>query len=239
MFNKTIFFNQSAGIGDIFFLIKASTIICNLGYNIVWPLKKEIFYIKDYLITHKNLTFIKEGDNFNFSGDYIIIDFQNADKIFDGSLLIAKYKLLKNYGLDIDYKDWNKYLILKRNIEKENDLFYNVLNLKDGEEYAVYNRHYGTPPYVNKKNNMKTSMLKKVEINIKDNFTVFDWLKVIENASEIHIVDSSLTYLIENLTLKAKDDKLHLYSRYTEEVGNPKWFHAADLFKKQWFYEDL
>jgi hypothetical protein len=41
------------------------------------------------------------------------------------------------------------------------------------------------------------------------------------------------------LTLKAKDDKLHLYSRYTEEVGNPKWFHAADLFKKQWFYEDL
>jgi hypothetical protein len=103
----------------------------------------------------------------------------------------------------------------------------------------VYNRHYGTPPYVNKKNNMKTSMLKKVEINIKDNFTVFDWLKVIENASEIHIVDSSLTYLIENLTLKAKDDKLHLYSRYTEEVGNPKWFHAADLFKKQWFYEDL
>ena len=213
MFNKTIFFNQSAGIGDIFFLIKASTIICNLGYNIVWPLKKEIFYIKDYLITHKNLTFIKEGDNFNFSGDYIIIDFQNADKIFDGSLLIAKYKLLKNYGLDIDYKDWNKYLILKRNIEKENDLFYNVLNLKDGEEYLIKN-------CIRSKNiihNIETnSNLKIIEMKIMPNFSFFDWSKVIENAKEIWTIDTAINYLIEVLDTKA--DRLVVYPRHEDNT---------------------
>ena len=237
---KTFIINQSAGIGDIFFLMKIASTIAEMDYNIIWPIKKDIFYIKDYLVFHKNINFVKEEDVVRTTVQNNILDFENADRTFnDGSILTAKYRLAKKYGLNIEYEGWSKYLNIKRNYEKEKNLFYNVLGLKEGENYSLYNRNYGTPPFYKKKNNMKESELRKVEMFISNEYTIFDWLFVVENASEIHIVDSSLTYLIENLTLKTNSDNMHLYSRYTEEVGDPKWHHASDLFKKQWNYEDI
>lgn len=242
MYNKkTIIINQNAGIGDIFFLMKIATNIANIGYNVVWPIKKEILYINDYIKKHKNIKFVPEGTSLSNYTQQIVIDFQNADKIFnDGSLLVAKYRLAKQYGLEIAHEDWKDFLVLNRNYQKENKLFYEVLKIKDGEKYSLYNRNYGTPPHYKQKNNMKNSLFdKKIEMFISDEYTVFDWLSVVEKACELHIVDSSLTYLIENLTINASDDNIHLYSRYTEEVGHPKWHHAADLFNKKWIYEEI
>lgn len=239
--NKTVVIKQSAGIGDIFFLMKIADTIANIGYNVVWPIKKEIFYINQYLTKHNNIHFVEEGASLQNYSQQVSIDFENADKIFNnGSLLVAKYQLAKQYGLDITHEDWKDFLVLKRNYEKENKLFYNILNLKDGEKYSLYNRNYGTPPHYKQKKNMKNPIFdKKVEMFISNEYTIFDWLSVVEKASEIHIVDSSLTYLIENLTINTNHINMHLYSRYTEEVGHPKWYHAADLFRKKWIYEEI
>lgn len=240
MSNLNVFFNQTAGIGDIFFLMKQATIISSLGYNVYWPINKEISYLKEYLIIPNNIFFLEENKFDDYPKKYIFLDFQNADKIMNSrSLLVAKYDLIDKHGIKIDHRDWKDYLKFKRNYEKEKELYYNVLGLKDGQRFSLYNRKYGTPPYFKEKKNMKDSQLHKVEMFISSEFTIFDWLMVVERAEEIHIVDSSLTYLIENLTLAAYDDKIHLYSRYTEEVGHPKWHHAADLFQKKWIYEEI
>ena len=53
-----------------------------------------------------------------------------------------------------------------------------------------------------------------VEMNDKK-YSLFDWCKVFENATEIHTVDTSLSYIFEKLNLKAK--RKCLYSR-----NNPK-----------------
>ena len=63
-------------------------------------------------------------------------------------------------------------------------------------------------------------------------FTPFDWSKVIENAKEISIVDTSFNYLIEKLDLKSQN--LYLTSRFTP----PNFSHIINLFKKNWIYQN-
>jgi hypothetical protein len=65
-----------------------------------------------------------------------------------------------------------------------------------------------------------------------EEFTPFDWAKVIENAKEISIVDTSFNYLIEKLDLKA--EKLYLTSRFTPA----NFSHIINLFKKNWIYQN-
>jgi hypothetical protein len=52
-------------------------------------------------------------------------------------------------------------------------------------------------------------------MDILDGFTLFDWSKIIENASEIHTVSTSNLFLLETLTLKA--DKINIYPRKPRE----------------------
>jgi hypothetical protein len=237
MSEKGIIFIQPAGIGDIFFLLHIADTLAKQGFNIKWPIAKNIKNIIKYLEIHENINFCDE--KLIFGQEDFIINFSTADRLFSGSLLQAKYKLANDLGINVDFKNWSSSLRIKRDKEKEDYLFYNVLKLKDDDEYAFYNKNYGTPPDYKQKKNMKSSYKKIVDMFVSDNYTIFDWLKVVEKASEIHIVDSSLTYLIENLNIFAKDDNIHLYSRYTEERGTSNWFHAEKLFKKNWIYEEL
>jgi hypothetical protein len=52
---------------------------------------------------------------------------------------------------------------------------------------------------------------KIVEMEILDEYTLFDWCKVIENSLEIHTIDTSLILLIEKII--TNKTKLNLYGR--------------------------
>jgi hypothetical protein len=52
-------------------------------------------------------------------------------------------------------------------------------------------------------------------MDILDGFTLFDWSKIIENASEIHTVATSNLFLLETLNLKA--NKVNIYPRRPRE----------------------
>ena len=71
---------------------------------------------------------------------------------------------------------------------------------------------------------------KVIEMNLLEGYTVFDWCKVIENANEISIVDTSLNYIIEKLNLKSQ--KNFLNSRFTP----PNFIHIFNLFQNNWNY---
>ena len=62
-----------------------------------------------------------------------------------------------------------------------------------------------------------------------NDITLFDWCKVIENASEIHTVETSLNYIIEKLDIKGS---LNMYSKWSP----PNYDHVKMLFKKPWKY---
>lgn len=214
---KKCLFSQPAGAGDIFLLIKAAQHYTDLGYQVIWPLLPQLMYIKDYVIT--------PAEFIDISGSIpepdLYIDFQNADRIFSGSVMEAKYKLI-----DLDYSDWVNYFHFNRNIEKENALF-NHLNL-EGKKYTLVSKKYGTPPNFVSKEVYLEGDNEVIEVDFISDYNIFDWCKVIEEANQISMVETGFNFIIEKLNLKA--EKMFMISKHTP----PNFIHITNLFQKPW-----
>lgn len=232
---KTCLIKQPAGIGDIFFLQKMVDYYIDQGFSVIFPILPSIFFINDY-IKKENLTFYLTTDNFPYkeyyehndmivNDDFVFIPTQMSDMKFAGSCMESKYKMI-----DLDFNGWQSHFHFIRNIDKENELYYNVLGLKDNEKYCLIGKTWGTQPNIAQKDVYYEFKNKVIELTILDGFTIFDWCKVIENAHEISIVDTSTNYLIEKLDLKC--EQMYLTSRFKQ----PDFSHIRNLFNKNWIY---
>lgn len=234
--SKICLINQPAGIGDVFFLQKMVKFYIGKGYTVIFPLLPEIMFIKDYIIVD-GLEFVPINDNFQFKNylsynkvfeneNFIYIPARFADTIYPNmSCMEAKYKLV-----NLDYSDWSDYFTFVRNKNKENELFYNILNLNDDEKYSFVSNIWGTPPNTASKKIIYDDTFKTVHLKLIPEFTLFDWCKVIENAYHISIVDTSLNYIIEKLNLNSQSN--FLTSRFTPA----NFYHIINLFNKNWKY---
>ena len=132
----------------------------------------------------------------------------------------SKYELV-----DQRWERWQDYFHFTRNHKKENELYYDALNLKDSEEYIFINDYMGTPPNdITKLDLCPDTIGKKIKLEFIEGFSLFDWCKVVENALEIYIEGSALAYIIEHLNIKSKE--LFLFSRnhkHIEGVFNKRW----------------
>jgi len=233
-----ILIKQPAGIGDIFFTQKIAYAI-NAAYlcDIIWPVIPEFLWIKDY-IKVPFIKFVSLDSDFPYKEAFqhdvpsifefqncIVIPLQRADWVIPGSVMDAKYKMV-----DLEQDDWLDYFNFERNIEKENKLYYDVLGLKDGEQYSLVNRQFASPPdtQICKHINVET-LGKYIEMSYLPEYTLFDWCKVIENAQSIHTVETSLNYIIEKLNPKCQ---LEMYSKY----DLPSYGQVQHLFKINWHY---
>lgn len=220
---------QPVGLGDILFCQKIAHKLIEYGYTVYWPMSK-YYWISDYIKKDKLIWSHPKQPSESLVLQHSI----ETNHPYD--LMTCKYDMIGktlphiNYNLhSINWNDWSNYLLINRNIEKENHLFYNVLGLKDGDEYIFTNKMYGVGQYnTNVGNNIIDKSIKVIELGFINGFTLFDWSKVLENASEIHTVDTSINYLIE--ILKLKTDKLFIYPRHPEHVF--KSLH--NLFKTKW-----
>jgi len=234
--NKVALIRQPAGLGDILFGQKIAHKIMDIGYDVIWPVFPVFSWIGDYIKTGvqfpnvvndfhcKNIYDIKKLIK---TDEFIYLPLDTAGKWFkEDSVMECKYKMA---GLKSD--DWADYLHITRNIEKENELFYNVLGLKDNEEYIFVNKNYNTHPLMICKYIPEKFESKVIEMGVKDGYSLFDWYKVLENAKEIHTVETSLNYLIEvNKNIKCP---LYMYSKW-----NPvDYHHIQHLFKRDWVYK--
>ena len=202
-----------------------------MGYHVIWPLKNEILWIKDYI---SDIQFCSIDDNFpgkEYYGQDVII--QSPQFVYLG---IMKAHLWGNdYGIDdenscavmqskydlmnLDWNKWSEGFKFNRNIDKENDLYYNVFGLNDSSNYVFVNRYANTENRRNDKVIFPDFDIPVIESEILEGFTLFDWCKVIENAKEIHTVHTSINYLIELLNIKAK--KYCMYQGiHQRSVGN-------------------
>ena len=62
-------------------------------------------------------------------------------------------------------------------------------------------------------------------------FNIFDWCKVIENASEIHTVDTAIVCITEKLKVC---DNINLYSRWDP----PDFQHVKPMLYARWKYNN-
>jgi hypothetical protein len=106
-------------------------------------------------------------------------------------------------GVPIENK-WKEFYI-ERDLEREKYVYYNILGLKDGEEYSFI---HDTAERRITKNIPKMKIIKPNNPEI----SFFDFIYTIENAKEIHCINSSFFCLIECMLLN-KNLFLHKYAR--------------------------
>jgi len=210
-----------------------------LGHRVLWPIQNKIFDMVEYL--DSSATYVKFDDDYEFkdfymsnvntksiveSKDAMFIPLGYASHIVDlpqNDVMKAKYKLC-----GLDYSIWKDNFSFKRNEDKENKLFYDVLSLGDDDKYFLINEHYVTPPDVRKvsmepyKNFLKNNGVdfdahKSVHLNIIEGFTVFDWCKVFEKCLGILTIDTCIQYITEKLDL-VKNGNMYAVPRHPNSV---------------------
>jgi hypothetical protein len=159
------------------------------------------------------------GDD-NYAQNYLLQNkITNVKIIGFNNLSTSKNLELQFYemaGLPIDVK-WNKFHI-NRNIQKEKEIF-NQCGLEEQNYIFIHKGDYEL------KNEYIPNDVKVVEP--KDH-GLFDWIYVIENAKEIHCIDSSFLCLVDCMKLR---DNINLYNhRYVRDY--PEWIRLYT--NKKW-----
>ena len=206
--NRICLIHHPIGIGDIFFLQYIGRKYLELGYKVIWPIRSDIFWIKDYV---PDITFCLPEDNFpgkEYYGQDLIIQspqfvylgLKNAHMWNDkyNNIMKSKYSLL-----NLDWNCWNEGFIFNRNFDKENDLYYNVLGLKDDTEYVFWNNMASVDTRTSDVIDDLKFNYPKIILRYIDGYNLFDWCKVFENATEIHTVHTGIHYVIDKLNIKA------------------------------------
>jgi len=187
----------------------------------------------------KNFTYVDENSDYDYKEIYLknlsskeIVSDNNYIFIpLDGHNLRHNSVMRSKYCLvNIDCSDWKNYFNFERNIKKENELFYDVLGVREDEEFIFLNRNFASPPDIFVKPINISTNYRIIEMKIIDNFTIFDWCKVLEKTKAIITVETSLNYIIEKLNLSTNN--LQMFSKWNPANYN----HIMGLFKKEWKY---
>lgn len=215
---KTISIIQPRGLGDIFFTQKIAKKLIEHNFKVNW-FTDTYFWLKDY-IKVKDLNFYND----NIGSDYKLQLNNSIEENHPYDIMTSKYsmigktlKFLPESLHKINFNNWVEYFTFERNVEKEKKLFHEVLGLNENSSYILYNSKFGISQINHSVEKYANGIqTKKIDLMILNDFTLLDWCKVIENAEEIHTVDTSIIYLVEKLSLKAK--KIKIYPRHSEHT---------------------
>lgn len=233
---KIAIIKQTAGLGDILFTSKIRKLLENDGYKVYNPVINEYEWIHEYVDgnfpTLNNFNYLEffMSNNLNptktIVGDdeFFFIPLQSADRHFSCSVMDAKYKLI-----NIEFSDWSDYMKYKRDTIKEENLL-TKLNISENEEFILVNNKYGSPPNFAIKQININSDSKIINMDFYENFTLFDWIGVMERAKEIHVVESSINFLLEKENIDP--NKVFIYSKHTPS----SFSQVKHLFSKKWNY---
>lgn len=208
---KQCVINQFFGIGDIIFIEPICRHYFFNGYEIIFPVIPKYLGIAPYF---PYITFVNK-DTYN-------IDYECQQIIETPEKIILPIRWSKEFLKSASYNDTmrNKYLMFGfdlemwrtatwlRNRHKENVLR-EKMGVAKGEKFNLINRNY--TEHERKRKIEINNGFKNIEMSFIDGFTIFDWCWMIENATEIHTVNTSVLFLLELLELNAKE--VHLYSR--------------------------
>lgn len=218
--DKICYIKQPAGLGDILFCQKiAYRAIHDFGCKkVIWPISHVYSYLPEYVSNiDKNVILTNEQISLNFPNQLInneeilYIPLQSCDNLVSHHDSRANGHIKYKFFFDTVWDDWKNYFIINRNIEREKKLIYD-LSININEPYNFINPNYGTPPnYITNINIKPNNEYKNVYMSILPNTNIFDWLTIIENAKEIHTMETSLYYLLEKLSL---NENVFIYSKY-------------------------
>ena len=188
---------QQGGLGDIFFIQKLCKSLSK-DFDVYHPVTQEMWdsgvcqLITDDVICGVNVTLPQ----------YTLAMYDCSNQPMpNGS---ADTMTSKYASAPIDWYDWRDYLKYNRDLEREKSTK-EMFGIKDGEPFIFANKWYSfRKPHHGVELTIPEDYDGKV-IWMDPNSTdrVFDWCWLIENAEQIHIVDTCLNYIIDTLDIKA------------------------------------
>lgn len=201
--------HQPGKVGDIIRCAPIAKHYSDAGYSVEWECPKQYHSLFNYLPYAKAVE-SRTGDY----GKVIDISFGLNSKSptnitwnkrrKDGSLdsfLTLKYEIAGVPVTEVSN------LTYTRNITNENNLYSHVVDAYGSDYILVHDSSdYGSPITVD-------TQLPIVFFEKMDGIEIFDWRKVIENAKEIHCIDSSLANFVDCV-----DTSAELYYYKTDRV---------------------
>tara|TARA_Y100000310_G_C20704363_1_gene833731 strand:+ start:24974 stop:26551 length:1578 start_codon:yes stop_codon:yes gene_type:complete len=228
---KQCFIKTIAGLGDILYVHKIAQYYYDEGYEVIWAIspvyldmmkkyvKSDFHYCtmdeaeallpeshKGYFLDVRNSRTHVYDNNFvylalNYAHDLVEHEYKER-------IMYAKYKSL---NVDIDPSDWHRYINVERDLEKESELFEKVVK---HEKYCLVNRQCGTKGTTRDIPFPVDTKLPIIEMRYIEDYTIFDWLLVVENATEFYSVETSLHYVLDIPNLVNLDvKKIELFSQ--------------------------
>lgn len=217
---KTALILQPFGLGDCIFAYGIAVWLINQGYKVIWPVKAP--FVDGLQQAYPNVEWLPDGlfksGLFDVKQDTTvdgirIIPIRWADSLLGVSSrqwMRAKYDY---YGLNWENWRLHKY---KRVYLKEAGLVKDMGVDLDGS-YNLVNLTYGSD--FNRKVNVSIDNdYPTYTIEYRQGYSLFDYSLLIENATEIHVANSSVLYLLELLDFKGT---VHIYARPEEGGGFP------------------
>lgn len=242
---KNCLIYQPCGLGDIIWIQPILDRYINDGYKVHLPVI-DLYY--DMLATQlqkPNLIWYHESQNFplkEFYGThmtvntetdiYVPVSFANY-YLKNCSIMASKY-----YYTNTPLSNWHKSFSLTRNEEREQKLI-NVYNINLKKPFTLLNMTYGTPPNHVVRSTPKIHTDNQViemsfEKDKKHQFNLFDWIGVIEKATEIHTVETSLCYLVDKYS---KTDNIFMYEKRRDNE-RPTYYNLTNMVYRNvnWTY---
>jgi hypothetical protein len=237
---KTCLIYQPVGLGDILWIQKIVDVIIDDGYQVFFPVEDVYFDMVSTSITKTNLFWVRVSDEFplkKFFGTSSVHQTENelylpisfADRYFPQcSVMLSKY-----YFLDVALSDYRKHFEITRNYGREKKLI-DTYALKN--EFVLVNKSFGTNPRQREfdyKSDKLTHVM-NIDEDKKNGFNLFDWIGAIEQASEIHTVETSLCYLVDKY---ATTEKLYMYEKRVNEEANTYYRNVSLVYRNpNWTY---
>lgn len=226
--------SQMHGLGDILFLVPLIRKWQSQGDHIIWPICREYLNIKknfpDIQFVDMHSMKVNYDCRVRFAWkEYFVEPLRWADlhKGPPANCMRAKYDM---YGED--FMMWRQ-LTWKRDNYAE-DTLYNTVVPRGAERYNLISNRFGGLEQGQFTVPIKVdNELPCVHLRYIDGFNMLDWAKVIENATNIHTVGSSINYIMEVLDLKCKI--VDLYKRKPRE--NHYNFYNYLLTKTYYYHE--
>lgn len=221
--------NQFLSLGDILFIIPLIRELIAEGNTILWPIDNRYIDIAKHF---PDIPFVNKND-------YPNLPYESRVMIQTPFGLMLPYRFAsENMGRNLRMCMESKYHLYGHNHEIWRNLYWNRDKVKEAElielvgakgKFNLVNRTFGheatmkITPIIN-------NYLPVIEMRNIEGFTLIDWLGIIELATELHISNSSLNYLLELMNLKIP---VYIYKR---GIWSEQGFeYTRHLFKNECF----
>ena len=214
--DNSIFIVNQLELGDNIIINGLIRYYSSIYNNVILVCRND--YFDQLKIMYQDLSNLYLYQIYNETKNIIhLYDFINKYKIINRLIIASNIPYPKwLFPTDIDYNiRYNKFKI-NRDLEKENKLYDDLVKII-GESYSIIIDDKSRNFIINENNNDIPIFRLSPNGNnnnldtILDN-NIFNYIKILENAKEIHTIDSSIVLLIDQLDINVKT-YIHRYIR--------------------------